>query len=63
MQDSQGRVRGGGQGQVPPGGSHHGTVQTPECGHFVWSGVKRRTSELFLVAAGLSIAHVHPHLH
>ena len=25
----EGSIRGGGQGQVPPGGSHHGTVQTP----------------------------------
>ena len=37
-EDSQGRVRGGGQGQVPPGGSHHGTVQTPQCGGDVWNG-------------------------
>ena len=36
-EDSQGRVRGGGQGQVPPGGSHHGTVQTPQCGGDVWN--------------------------
>ena len=28
-EDSEGRVWGGGQGQVPPGGSHHGTVQAP----------------------------------
>ena len=37
-EDSQGRFRGGGQGQVPPGGSHHGTVQTPGD---VWSGHSR----------------------
>ncbi len=37
-EDSEGRVRGGGHGQVPPGGHNHGTVQTPQCSEAPWSG-------------------------
>ena len=45
-QDSDPSVNRRGQGQVPAGGSHHGTVPAPQCGEAVWSGHCGRTSEL-----------------
>ena len=44
-EDPERRIKGGGQDQVPPGGGHHGTVQSSQRGQDVRSGHHRRTSE------------------
>ena len=45
-EDAEPRSGGGGQGQVPAGGSHHGTVQSPKRGEVVWSDHCGRACEL-----------------
>ncbi len=44
-QDTQHQCGGGAKSQVPPGGGHHGPVQTPQRGQTVRSGHCGGTSE------------------
>ena len=46
-EETEAKQHWGRQSQVSAGGSHHGTVQSPQCGEAVWCGHYGRTCEWF----------------